>query len=37
MVILGLLDHALDMNLKEHIHKAVEICGVSAGPFGGDA
>lgn len=37
MVILGLLEHALDTNLKEHIHKAVEICGVSAGPFGGDA
>ena len=23
------------MNLKEYIHKAVGICGVSAGPFGG--
>jgi NAD(P)H-dependent FMN reductase len=30
----GLLKHALDMNLKEYIHKAVGICGVSAGPFG---
>jgi NAD(P)H-dependent FMN reductase len=31
----GLLKHALDMNLKEYIHKAVGICGVSGGPFGG--
>jgi NAD(P)H-dependent FMN reductase len=31
----GLLKHALDMNLKEYIHKAVGICGVSAGAFGG--
>jgi len=31
----GLLKHALDMNLKEYIHKAVGICGVSTGPFGG--
>ena len=31
----GLLKHALDMNLKEYVHKAVGICGVSAGPFGG--
>ena len=31
----GLLKHALDMNLKEYIHKAVGICGVSAGPYGG--
>lgn len=31
----GLLKHALDMNLTEYIHKAVGICGVSAGPFGG--
>src|ERR1043166_5179829 len=30
----GLLKHALDMNLKEYIHKAVGICGVSAGSFG---
>src|SRR6266702_3420280 len=31
----GLLKHALDMNLEEYIHKAVGICGVAAGPFGG--
>src|SRR5438309_8420791 len=31
----GLLKHALDMNLEEYIHKAVGICGVSAGPIGG--
>jgi NAD(P)H-dependent FMN reductase len=31
----GLLKHALDMNLKEYIHKAVGICGVSAGVIGG--
>jgi NAD(P)H-dependent FMN reductase len=31
----GLLKHALDSNLKEYIHKAVGICGVSAGAFGG--
>ena len=31
----GLLKHALDMNLKEYIHKAVGICGVSAGIQGG--
>ena len=31
----GMLKHALDSNLKEYIHKAVGICGVSAGPFGG--
>jgi NAD(P)H-dependent FMN reductase len=31
----GSLKHALDSNLKEYIHKAVGICGVSAGPFGG--
>ena len=31
----GLLKHALDMNLEEYIHKAVGICGVSAGSFGG--
>src|SRR5258708_38712297 len=28
----GLLKHVLDTNLKEYIHKAVGICGVSAGP-----
>lgn len=31
----GLLKHVLDTNLKEYIHKAVGICGVSAGLFGG--
>jgi NAD(P)H-dependent FMN reductase len=31
----GLLKHMLDTNLKEYIHKAVGICGVSAGLFGG--
>jgi NAD(P)H-dependent FMN reductase len=31
----GVLKHLLDTNLKEYIHKAVGICGVSAGPFGG--
>src|SRR5215813_6402692 len=31
----GLLKHVLDSNLKEYIHKAVGICGVSAGGFGG--
>jgi NAD(P)H-dependent FMN reductase len=31
----GLLKHVLDTNLKEYIHKAVGICGVSAGPWGG--
>src|SRR5881394_377116 len=31
----GLLKHALDMNLEEYLHKAVGICGVSAGLFGG--
>jgi NAD(P)H-dependent FMN reductase len=31
----GLLKHTLDMCLKEYIHKAVGICGVSGGPFGG--
>src|SRR5438270_3353160 len=31
----GLLKHALDMCLEEYIHKAVGICGVSAGTFGG--
>jgi len=29
------LKHVLDTNLKEYIHKAVGICGVSAGGFGG--
>ncbi|HEX8187293.1 MAG TPA: NADPH-dependent FMN reductase [Pyrinomonadaceae bacterium] len=31
----GLLKHALDTNLKEYVHKAVGLCGVSAGGFGG--
>jgi NAD(P)H-dependent FMN reductase len=31
----GLLKHVLDSNLKEYIHKAVGVCGVSAGGFGG--
>ncbi|HEX8687529.1 MAG TPA: NAD(P)H-dependent oxidoreductase [Pyrinomonadaceae bacterium] len=31
----GSLKHALDTNLKEYVHKAVGVCGVSAGPFGG--
>ena len=31
----GLLKHLLDSCLKEYIHKAAGIVGVSAGPFGG--
>jgi NAD(P)H-dependent FMN reductase len=31
----GLLKHTLDSCLKEYIHKAAGIVGVSAGPFGG--
>lgn len=31
----GILKHVLDSNLKEYIHKAVGICGVSASGFGG--
>jgi NAD(P)H-dependent FMN reductase len=31
----GMLKHVLDSCLKEYIHKAVGIVGVSAGPFGG--
>jgi NAD(P)H-dependent FMN reductase len=31
----GILKHALDTNLKEYVHKAVGVCGVSAGGFGG--
>jgi NAD(P)H-dependent FMN reductase len=31
----GSLKHALDTNLKEYVHKAVGLCGVSAGGFGG--
>jgi len=30
----GMLKHVLDSNLKEYIHKAVGVCGVSAGGFG---
>jgi NAD(P)H-dependent FMN reductase len=31
----GLLKHVLDAYLKEYIHKAAGVVGVSAGPFGG--
>lgn len=31
----GMLKHILDSCLKEYIHKAVGVVGVSAGPFGG--
>ena len=31
----GLLKHILDSCLKEYVHKAAGIVGVSAGPFGG--
>src|SRR5262245_7228625 len=31
----GLLKHVLDTCLKEYVHKAVGIVGVSGGPFGG--
>jgi NAD(P)H-dependent FMN reductase len=31
----GLLKHVLNSCLKEYIHKAVGIVGVSSGPFGG--
>lgn len=31
----GILKHVLDTCLKEYVHKAVGIAGVSAGPFGG--
>ena len=31
----GMLKHVLDTNLKEYIHKAVGVVGVSAGVFGG--
>jgi NAD(P)H-dependent FMN reductase len=31
----GLLKHVLDTNLKEYIHKAVGVVGVSTGIFGG--
>src|SRR5215510_14947312 len=31
----GLLKHVLDTCLKEYVHKAAGVVGVSAGPFGG--
>ena len=31
----GLLKHVLDSCLKEYVHKAAGVVGVSAGPFGG--
>ncbi|MGE5275679.1 MAG: NADPH-dependent FMN reductase [Acidobacteriota bacterium] len=31
----GILKHALDTNLKEYVHKAAGVVGVSAGPWGG--
>ena len=31
----GMLKHVLDSCLKEYVHKAVALCGVSAGGFGG--
>jgi NAD(P)H-dependent FMN reductase len=31
----GLLKHVLDTNLKEYVHKAVGVVGVSSGIFGG--
>ncbi len=31
----GLLKHVLDLNYKEYVHKAVGVCGVAAGSFGG--
>lgn len=31
----GLLKHVLDTNLREYVHKAVGVVGVSAGVFGG--
>lgn len=31
----GSLKRVLDTNLKEYVHKAVGVCGVSAGPWGG--
>jgi NAD(P)H-dependent FMN reductase len=31
----GPLKHVLDTNLTEYVHKAVGVCGVSAGPLGG--
>lgn len=31
----GLLKHVLDFNYSEYLHKAVGVCSVSVGPFGG--
>lgn len=31
----GILKHVLDTNYKEYVHKAVGLCGVSSGSFGG--
>ena len=31
----GLLKHVLDLNYKEYVHKAVGVCSVSVGAFGG--
>lgn len=31
----GMLKHVLDTNYKEYLHKAVGLCGVSQGSFGG--
>jgi NAD(P)H-dependent FMN reductase len=31
----GILKHVLDLNYKEYLHKAVGVCSVSAGGFGG--
>jgi NAD(P)H-dependent FMN reductase len=31
----GLLKHVLDLNYKEYVHKAVGVCAVSSGSFGG--
>ena len=31
----GMLKHVLDTNYKEYLHKAVGLCGVSQGAFGG--
>jgi NAD(P)H-dependent FMN reductase len=31
----GMLKHVLDLNYKEYLHKAVGVCSVSAGSFGG--
>lgn len=31
----GMLKHVLDLNYKEYLHKAVGVCSVSVGAFGG--